>query len=180
LSLSIVNGFSFMEFLSFDAFNEGIILIESAENYKQRFGFYPKEIYADKIYRNRENLRFCRKNGIRLSGPPLGRHPKDQIVLKAQLKQERDDAVIRNAIEGKFGEGKRFCGLEQIMAHLQATSETVISMQLLVMNLEKRLRLLLFKIFKVHFRISEVLFWVIESSRQFDDLIRKLGPFRDP
>jgi IS5 family transposase len=100
---------------------------------------------------------------IRLSGPPLGRPPKDQIVLKSQLKQERADAKIRNAIEGKFGEGKRFYGLERIMAHLQITSETLISMQLLVLNFEKRLRLLLFKIFKVHFRIPEVLFWMVES-----------------
>jgi IS5 family transposase len=151
-----------MEHLSFDAFNEGITLIESVENYKRRFGFYPKEIYADKIYRNRDNLRFCNENDIRLSGPPLGRPPKDQEVLKEQLKQERADAGIRNAVEGKFGEGKRFYSLERIMAHLQETSETVISMQLLVMNLEKRLRLLLFKIFKVHFRIPKVLFWVVE------------------
>jgi len=38
---------------------------------------------------------------------------------------------IRNAVEGKFGEGKRFYGMDRVMAHLQETAETVISMQLL-------------------------------------------------
>jgi hypothetical protein len=45
-------------------------------------------------------------------------------------------------VEGKFGEGKRCSGLGRIRARLQTTSETVIGLQLLVMNLEKRLRVL--------------------------------------
>lgn len=100
--------------MSFDAFNEGITLIESLENFRRRFGFYPKEAFADKIYRNRENLQFCKKNGIRFSGPPLGRPPKDEELLKEQLRQERQDTGIRNAVEGKFGEGKRFYSLDRI------------------------------------------------------------------
>ncbi|TCL53425.1 IS4 family transposase, partial [Hydrogenispora ethanolica] len=154
LAISIVNGFCFMEQMSFNAFNEGITLIESLENFRRRFGFYPKEVLADKIYRNRENLRFCKKNGIRFSGPPLGRPTNDEEVLKEQLRQERQDTGIRNAVEGKFGEGKRFYGLNRIMAHLLETSETVIAMQLLVMNLEKRLRLLWFIFFKVRFGLA--------------------------
>jgi hypothetical protein len=163
LAISVVNGFSFMEHLSFDAFNEGTALIQSLENFKKWFGFYPKELYADKIYRNRENLQFCKKNGIRFSGPPLGRPSKDEKVLKEQLRQERKDTGTRNAVEGKFGEGKRFYGLDLIMAHLPETSETVIAMQLLVMNLGKRLRLLLFNFLKVRF-------WMFQS------LFGKLGP----
>lgn len=164
LAISIVNGFSFMEHLSFNAFNEGTTFIESLENFRRRFGFYPKEVFADKIYRNRENLQFCKKNGIRFSGPPLGRPPKDEELLKEQLRQERQDIGIRNAVEGKFGEGKRFYGLGRIMAHLPETSETVIAMQLLVMNLEKRLRLLLFNFFKVQFWMFKRLFGKLEPA----------------
>jgi IS5 family transposase len=164
LAISIVNGFSFMEHLSFNAFNEGTTFIESLENFRRRFGFYPKEVFADKIYRNRENLQFCKKNGIRFSGPPLGRPPKDEELLKEQLRQERQDIGIRNAVEGKFGEGKRFYGLGRIMAHLPETSETVIAMQLLVMNLEKRLRLLLFYFFKVQFWTDKRLFGKLEPA----------------
>lgn len=72
INLSVVNGFTNIEHLSWDAFNEGNELIESAERYYKRYGYYPVAILADKIYRTRENLRFCKLNGIRLSGPPLG------------------------------------------------------------------------------------------------------------
>jgi IS5 family transposase len=146
LAVSIVDGFTFMEKLSFDAFNEGITLQDSLERFKDRHGHYPAVVYADKIYRNRDNLRFCKKRNIRLSGPPLGRPSKDPKVLKEQRKQEREDTKIRNGVEGKFGEGKRFYGLGLVMTRLQDTCETVIAMQLLVLNLERKLRILL-----VHF-----------------------------
>ena len=104
-------------------------------------------VYADKIYRNRDNLRFCKKHNICLSGPPLGRPSKDPKVLKEQRKQEREDTKIRNGVEGKFGEGKRFYGLGLVMTRLQETCETVIAMQLLVLNLERKLRILLVRFF---------------------------------
>jgi IS5 family transposase len=162
LSISVVNGFCFMERLSYDAFNEGVTLIESIENYRNRFGYYPEAVFADKIYRNRENLRYCKENGIRFSGPPLGRPSKDEALVREQQRQERKDIGIRNAVEGKFGEGKRMYGLACITAHLLETSETVIAMQLLVMNLEKRLRLLFLHFFKVQFWMIKGHFWIFE------------------
>ena len=96
-----------MENLSFNAFNEGTTLIESLENFRQRFGFYPKELFDDKIYQNRDNIRFCKKNGIRFFEHPLGRPSKDEELKRKQLRQDRKDIGIRNAVEGKFGEGKR-------------------------------------------------------------------------
>jgi IS5 family transposase len=45
-----------------------------------------------------------------------------------------------NAVEGKFGEGKRFYNLVRIKMRLQETSEADIHLVFLVMNLEKRLR----------------------------------------
>ncbi len=166
LAISVVNGFSFMERLSFDAFNEGKTLIESVERYRERFDLYPEALYADKIYRNRENLQYCKQHGIRFSGPPLGRPTKDAALLKEQHRQERRDTGIRNAVEGKFGEGKRIYGLNRIMTHLQETSETVIAMQLLVMNLEKRLRLLILKFFKMEFCNIKLLFGIMRTVNQ--------------
>jgi len=151
LAISIVDGFSYMENLSFDAYNEGVTLQDAVENYRRRFGYYPEAVIADKIYRNRDNLQYCKERHIRLSGPPLGRPAKDPFVLRAQHKQEQQDAGIRNAVEGKFGEAKRTYGLGRIMTRLMGTSETVISLQLLVMNLERKLRLLLYYFFKEHF-----------------------------
>ena len=156
LAISIVDGYSYIENVSFDAFNEGTTLIQSVEKYHQKHGLYPAAVMADKIYRNRDNLQFCKKHNIRLSGPPLGRPKNDAEVLKGQRKLERKDVGIRNAVEGKFGEGKRFYGLNRIMTRLQETSETVIAMQLLVMNLERRLRILIFKFFKMYFGVAKL------------------------
>jgi hypothetical protein len=46
-----------------------------------------------------------------------------------------EDERIRNAIEGKFGQGKRRFGLNRVMAKLDNTSGTVIAITFLVMNL---------------------------------------------
>src|SRR5699024_8491604 len=61
-------------------------------------------------------------------------------VNVAQKRVERQDASERNAIEGKFGEGKRTYGLGLISACLQNTSETAISISFLMMNIGKILR----------------------------------------
>jgi hypothetical protein len=50
--------------------------------------------------------------------------------------QAYDDAIARIAIEGKFGQGKRRFGLGRLMAKLALTSETMIQISFLVMNLE--------------------------------------------
>jgi hypothetical protein len=51
-------------------------------------------------------------------------------------------------VEGKFGEGKRKYSLGKIMMKLAKTSETAIVLSLIVMNLEKFLRVLLCQILK--------------------------------
>jgi hypothetical protein len=145
VAISVVDGYTMMEKTSWDSFNEGTTLIESVERYVERLGCYPEAILADKIYRTRDNLRYCTEHGIRLSGPKLGRPPKH--VNPEQKKLERQDMGERNAVEGKFGEAKRGYRLGLIRARLRQTSETVIALQLLVMNLEKRLRLLFWLLF---------------------------------
>ncbi len=47
---------------------------------------------------------------------------------------------MRNAIEGCLGVGKRRYGMNRIMMKLRETSETLISLIILVMNLEKIVR----------------------------------------
>ena len=77
-----------------------------------------------------------------MSGPPLGRPPKD--VPAATKKQSRIDDAIRNTVEGKFGQAKRRFGLARVMAKLATTSAAQISLTFLVMNLEAALGRLLF------------------------------------
>lgn len=144
VAISMVNGYAFIEQLSWDNFNESTGLKDAVEAYHQRYGCYPEAVLADQIYRNRENLRFCKELGIRLSGPQLGRPSKQNQSM--HKRQEYLDMGERNAVEGKFGEGKRCYGLGRIMARLKDTSETVIALQFLIMNLERRLRVLFYQI----------------------------------
>ena len=55
---------------------------------------------------------------------------------KRDHQQALDDTMARMAIEGKFGQGKRRFGLSRLMAKLVGTSETMIHVSFLVMNLE--------------------------------------------
>ena len=142
LSVSVVEGFSFVDHLSWDSFNESQDLIGQVETYRQRFGFYPESVHVDKIYRTRANRAYCKERGIRISGPPLGRKP--QQVSRADKRQTREDEAIRNQVEGKFGQGKRRFGLGRVMARLASTSAAQISLTFLVMNLERALQVLVF------------------------------------
>ena len=55
-----------------------------------------------------------------------------------------EDCSVRNSVEGKFGQGKRRFGLSRIMAKLQETRESIIWINIIVMNLERRLAVLLY------------------------------------
>jgi hypothetical protein len=156
ISIGMCDGYSRIERLDWDAYSEAADLIAAAERHLERTGHYPERILADKIYRNRKNLQYCELNGIRLNGPKLGRPPQDKALYTEQKRQEREEAGERNAVEGKFGEGKRRYGLGRVMTRLQNTSEVTIHVTFLVMNLEKWMRNILFAFFKVFFEGSQV------------------------
>lgn len=137
LSVSVVDGFSFVDRMSWDNYNESLDLIGQIERYKERLGCYPESVHVDKIYRTRENRAYCKERGIRMSGPPLGRKP--QNVSREEKKQAQADEAIRNRVEGKFGQGKRRFGLGRVMAKLAGTSAAQIVLTFLVMNLERAL-----------------------------------------
>jgi len=138
ISASNVNGFVFLDKLSWDNYNESGDLQARIEEYKRETGCYPESVHVDKIYRTKANRAYCKERGIRMSGPPLGRPPKE--VSKEKKKEARSDERVRNAIEGKFGQGKRKFSLGRVMAKLPETSETVIAMNFLVMNLSTLLQ----------------------------------------
>jgi hypothetical protein len=151
LTVSLLDGYAEVTTLSWDAYNESQDLVKAAEAYKVRYGHYPRRILADKIFRTRHNRRYCKARGIHLNGPPLGRPPKDRTVYDEQLRLEREESRERNAIEGKFGEGKRRYSLGLVKTRLQETSETQIHLAFLVMNLQKILRDLFIFIFSMRF-----------------------------
>jgi hypothetical protein len=143
ISISVTDdGFTFLDRLSFAPYNEGEDLKDQARGYRRRYGHYPKVICADQIYRTRANRAFCQRHGIRLSGPRLGRPKNDPQLLAEEKKQFLDDQRLRNAVEGKIGQGKRRYGLGLIREKLATTQGSAIALNVLVMNLDKLLELL--------------------------------------
>ncbi|MEG5067582.1 IS5 family transposase, partial [Microcoleus sp. B3-A4] len=133
ISASCFEGYVFLDRMSWDNFNESGDLKAQVEAYYKFTGHYPESVHADRIYRTRENRAWCHEKGIRISGQPLGRPPSH--VSKEKKRQALEDERIRNAIEGKFGQGKRRFGLNRVMTQLDNTSQTAIAITFLVMNL---------------------------------------------
>ena len=128
IHVSIIDGISFLDEISWDAFNEGSHMVEYVEKYKARFGCYPRELLADKIYCTRFNRAWLREKGIKLIAKPLGR---------PSAVQNHVSPGERNPIEGKFGQAKTAYGLDRIKARLRNTSESWMASIILVLNLVK-------------------------------------------
>ena len=161
ISASSYDGFVFLDRISWDNFNESQDLKTQVEALKFHTGYYPESVHVDQIYRTRENRTWCQEKGIRISGPPLGR-PKREILL-AQKKQAQINERIRNAIEGKFSQGKRKFGLNLVMTKLPSTSETAIALTFLVMNLNT--------LFKRRYCLLFCLFWKNRAFSRFKSMI---------
>ena len=134
LDISVVDGWTRLECYSFDAYNEAGNLRAMVERFREREGHYPSRILADKIYRNRENLSYCKECGIRLSGPALGRPRKGETRDKTQ---DYLDECERVEVERRFSLAKRKCGMGVVTAKLRETAAHVIAMSVLVLNLRK-------------------------------------------
>jgi transposase, IS5 family len=151
LSASLDDGYFFLDRLDWNNFNESKHLIPQVETYHQRRGYYPTSVHVDKIYRTKENREWCKEKNIRLSGPKLGRPLKNTTQNKEQILKNkalaRQDEIDRIPIEGKFGQSKRRFGLDRVMTKLAITSQCVIAMTFLVINLEKGLRFLFLSLF---------------------------------
>jgi len=137
ISASVVNGFVFVDRISWDNFNECTNLKDQIKAYKKRFGFYPGSVHTDQIYRNRDNRRYSKKYKMRLSDPKLGCPPKqteeNRDKIKALIKLACQDEIDLIAIKGKFGQAKRRYSLNRIMTKLNDTSKTAIVMFFLVL-----------------------------------------------
>lgn len=129
IQLTLMDGFAFLDVFSWDAFNEGKYLLSSIEKYKERFGYYPQTVLADKIYCNRENRKVLKDLKIVLRAKPLGRPKAGE--------QNPVSPGERNPIEAKFGQAKVKYGLNRVMARLNLTSKSWVACIVLVLNLVK-------------------------------------------
>ena len=144
ISVSVVDGFTYLDRFSFDSYNEALDLKEQLEAYRKRFGFYPEAVQCDMIYRNRENINYCKNLNIRISGPSLGRPKRETIQNAIELKKIKKtikrDAIERIEVERKFGLAKRRYSMGLVMEKLPQTVFAAVSLTILVMNLDKILR----------------------------------------
>ena len=169
INISLVDGITFLDDFSWDAFNEGTRLKNSVEKYKERLGYYPKEVLADKIYCNRENRTYLKEKGIILKAKPLGRPAK--VALSNQVSPGE-----RNPVEGKFGQAKTAYGLDRIKARLSNTSESWVASIILVLNLVHLAEVAL--LWKIVIKLKLVFKQVIEFFNYFwstNSFNRKIG-----
>ena len=114
-----IDGISFIEHLSFKAFNEGIRLKDCIRMQQKLMNVRVRCAAGDSIYANNANRRFCTKYGISTSFVRKGRAAKDEPlrkVLRSELSKER-----ATRLEGSFGTQKQHYSLARIKARNRKT-----------------------------------------------------------
>lgn len=114
-----IDGISFIEHLSFKAFNEGIRLKECIRMQRKLMNVRVRCVAADSIYANNANKKFCTKYGISTSFVRKGKAAKDEPlrkVLRSELSKER-----ATRLEGSFGTQKQHYSLARIKARNRKT-----------------------------------------------------------
>lgn len=111
----LVDGISFIEKLSFNAFNEGTRLLHCLKMHKRLFGVEAKKVGGDTGYAGTANRDYCKENGIQTSfakrGRPYGGSNKSKDAVREELARVR-----ATAMEGSFGTQKELYDLKRIKA----------------------------------------------------------------
>lgn len=103
-------------------------MMDYVDKCRKRFGIYPKELLADRIYCTCANRADLKEKGIMLMVKPLAGSSAVPILVSQGE---------RNPIEGKFGQARTGYGLTRIKARLKDTSEAWIASIFLVLNMAK-------------------------------------------
>lgn len=138
IGASIVGGYTYVDHLSWDAYNESTDLTAQIELFKNRFGVLPLEIQADKLYLGTANRKYIKASNINCYNHPLGRPPKEENDEHAEDKKRAIGE--RNEIEATFGTSKRIYRANNIRAKLDETADTWIGACFFAKNVMKFLR----------------------------------------
>ena len=116
----LVDGISFIEKLSFNAFNEGTRLIHCLKMHKRLFGVEAKKVGGDTGYAGTDNRDYCKENGIQTSfvkrGRPFSEEKKGKDLVRKELAKVR-----ATAMEGSFGTQKEHYDLRRVKARTKLT-----------------------------------------------------------
>lgn len=113
-----IDGISFIEHISFDAFHEGNRFKQSVYKIQSLTRKKIKVVGADAIYATNANRNFVSRWGIKTDFKAKGRRPKDYKEaqkLKGMITKER-----ASRLEGSFGKDKEHYHLRKIKARTQA------------------------------------------------------------
>jgi hypothetical protein len=126
-----VDGISFIEHLSYEAFNEGSRLKQGIAFHQKHFGKL-SQLGADGIYATNENRRYCTKMDIATSFVAKGKEGK----LAEQKKTMRSvlSTVRATVLEGSFGNEKNHYLLNKVRARTQRTEIVWIFFGMLTAN----------------------------------------------
>jgi hypothetical protein len=134
--LSLVDGFTFLDKISYDAYNESGELKRSLKAYRNRFGKLPEKVTADRIYGTRWNRKFLKRIDVNETFQPLGR----ASLNKEKRKEVRKAQKKRNRIEGVIGWGKDKYQLDRVRYRIPNGAEMWVRMGLVGMNLTAALK----------------------------------------
>ena len=139
IGASLYEGYTFIDHHSWDAYNESSDLSLHINKFKERFGYLPATILADKIYMNKVNRKLLKDMEIKTYCKPLGRPPKNPPSPDVLAKMAKAVGE-RNEVECSFGTGKRIYRANNIRAKLPETARCWTGMCYFVKNVMKFLR----------------------------------------
>lgn len=119
----LIDGISFIEKLSFNAFNEGTRLMHCVSLAKKLTGVEVKKIGGDQGYSGNDNRTFCKENEIETSFTQKGRTGRNEVKNATKRELARVRATV---MEGSFGTQKEHYGLRKITARIKSTEMLLI------------------------------------------------------
>ena len=119
-----VDGLSFIEKLSFNAFNEGTRLVHCVKLAEKLFGEKIRKLAGDCSYSGNANRSFCSEQNIVTSFPQKGRN-RETASSVSMVKKELA-RVRATAMEGSFGTQKEHYGLKRINGRIKKTEILII------------------------------------------------------
>lgn len=119
-----IDGISFIEHHSFEAFNEGIRVRQCIEYQRELTGVDVRRFGGDTIYANNEARRYCTENGITTCFVRKGPRPKDESCDERTARRILGN-LRATVMEGSFGNQKQHYGVGRIAAR-NRFSETLL------------------------------------------------------
>lgn len=114
----LIDGISFIEKVSFNAFHEGMRLRHCISLAQKLTGVPVKKVGGDQGYSGNDNRTFCKDNHIETSFTQKGKAGTNEVKNATKRELAR---VRATAMEGSFGTQKEHYGLRKIAARIKST-----------------------------------------------------------